>query len=270
MQPGDTALDVYQFAWFTPDSTFLYREQNIVLPILETLQLSLYLPYTNTLALNHNQSQTGDFGLSLNHAWNWIPGPLLWNGWFELRTGTGAKYDDQGVFSLNNYGYSQWITGVIFFWKQSWVSHHFNFFYIGYMHQKSGENEPGLLSGLHLNVLQRDSWERWLGFNPQRKGNFFYGENFNNDALEINYAINTSRSYPFVPFIEISNVLPFSFSTEAEGVPGINLPLSILSSGTRIFFPGSPLSLKFTGFFSIPYGEQTSYGGAGLGARLEF
>ncbi len=125
---------------------------------------------------------------------------------------------------------------------------HLNLFYIF----SQGEGE-GFYDGFGLNISDKSSYKKALGFNYAEKDAFFYKEKLKNDYIRTSVGINSDRLYPLIPFISLHYYYGFNG----------NLPEHIpcgggsfyLAAGLRYFFTGS----SFAGLYGAYNPEKTCY-----------
>ena len=214
IQPVDSAkIATYQrlFVNQSQDIT-LVRDHRLSLSLSPIIELGFNIPYINQIRKNgiNPPGTAGDIKVYLNIATPWLKEYVALNWFLEYNTGSGPTYNNI-LSPAGNYGFEEWRTGIVGAKVFTFISLHWNLFYI---FNKENEDENGLFksffNGSTLNIFNVEAYKRGLGFNPAHQSSFFYYKNFINDSIEMNIGINSKILYPVIIFIEFNIYLPFN------------------------------------------------------------
>jgi len=265
-ESGFSALDAYQKIYFSSKTVFFFREQRLTLPVTDSMEMEINIPMFETIG-DTPQSGLGDISLSFFHS-IFSRDQNLINTMIELSPGNGLQFSEKGVIPVEHYGYPEWKLGAAVFTQFGAIDFQSNLWYAGRMHKGEGQ-EPGIFSGLDLNIFSESAWNRWLGFHPDKPENFFYTNNFANDALEASVVMNSDILFPWIPFVSWSSVFPFHGEREkSNSFAGITHPLHEISAGFKLLILSAGISIVTTVFYSPSVEDYSA--GMGAGLRAEF
>jgi len=265
-ESGFSALDAYQKIYFSSDTVFFFREQRLTLPVTDSMEMEINVPMFETIG-NNPQSGLGDISLYFSRA-VFSRDQNLINAMIELSPGNGLQFSEKGVIPVEHYGYPEWKLGAAFFSRFGLIDVQSNLWYAGRMHKGEGQ-EPGIFSGLDLNIFSESAWNRWLGFHPDKPENFFYKNNFANDAFEASLVLNSDILFPWIPFVSWSSIFPFHGEREkVQSFAGITHPLHEISAGIKLLVLSAGISIVVTVFYSPTIEDYST--GMGAGLRAEF
>jgi hypothetical protein len=231
--------------------------------VLQGVSLWFSSSYLHSGDLDSGRSEIGDSHITLKfQAGDYFREKLHAALLVEFRIPTGKDSYTVSEWKGVSFGNNELIIGPVFqIDPGSSFFVHLNLLYIF----SQGEGE-GFYDGFRLNLSDRSSYKKALGFNYTEEGAFFYRDKLKNDYIRISAGINSDGLYPLIPFISLHYYYGFNGNLP-EHIP-CGGGSFFLSAGSRYFFTGS----SFAGIYGAlnPANNEKTYYIAGIDAGILF
>ncbi|TAL38694.1 MAG: hypothetical protein EPN93_04280 [Spirochaetes bacterium] len=220
--------------FFTPKDGRRREYAGIDLGALPWLNLGFRFTYLHGDGGYGGQGEIGDAFIRLWMDTGDYLGDRLHTGlltYFRIPTGRNV-YEDR-IWRNMAYGNNELKIGPVMQYDAGHEFFHANLFYA--FRERDRE---GFYDRLRLNPLDKEFFTRALGLNPAARGSFLDPALLGNDYLAVACAVNTSRAYPFIPFIELyaSRGISPDRETRGLGIEGSRRVSLLAGLGLRYFF----------------------------------
>lgn len=167
IEPGMAGIEIDQHSLFVKNHEWLMiRNQNLILSVSPKTEIGFIIPQIEYYGVDRRYTKLGDVKMYMNTSTDFFSSFMLTNFYLEINTASGPKYEDINNHPMEAYGHNEYRWGFIFFKKYKFFSLHSNLFYVF-----KSQKESSLTDGITINILEKETYNRIFGFNPNYKEN---------------------------------------------------------------------------------------------------